>query len=86
MHHFLLIYDIERGQLLGEPVVFDRADEAVDSYVQAESNFRDRRDLQVILVASDSLETVKATHGNFFKRESIADFIDDLLRPDCLVQ
>jgi hypothetical protein len=35
--------------------------------------------VQIVLVASDSLETVKATHGNFFERTDLDEIFRTIL-------
>ena len=65
--HFLLIYDQGRGVLLEEPHEFESATEASAAYEAAERRHEsDHERVEVVLVASDSLETVKRTHANFF--------------------
>lgn len=65
--HFLLIYDQEHGVLLDEPQEFESAAEASAAYEDAERRHEsDHERVEVVLVASDSLDTVKRTHANFF--------------------
>ena len=62
--HFLLTYDLRTGHL--EVREFDDPDEATRAYGEAERGHLDDRDLEIVLVGSDSLETVKQTHGHYF--------------------
>ena len=69
--HFLLIYDLKRGHLVGDPQEFANAAEAAAAYAALEEATRNDTNLEIVLVGADSLETIKATHGNYFdgKRE-----------------
>lgn len=63
--HFLLVYD--RGlQKLVRQVPFSDSGAAVSAYEDAEAKYRDRRDMEIVLVGADSIETVMLTHGNYF--------------------
>ena len=65
--HFLLIYDQTVGALLEEPQEFNSAVDATEAYEAAERRHEGNDDrVEVVLVASDSLDTVKRTHANFF--------------------
>lgn len=79
LQHFLLIYDVEKGSLIGPPTKFSKARQATDAYAAAEQQYRDDSSIQVVLVASDSIESVMVTHSNFFVRESIGDVLRELL-------
>lgn len=64
--HFLLAYDHKRGELVGEPRQFTDPVEAARAYADLEQVHRSDRHLEIVLVGSDSLETIKVTHGNYF--------------------
>lgn len=64
--HFLIVFDAAHGSLL-ELSQFDDADAAVEAYELVEGQYRDRHEVQVVLVASDSLDTVKNTHASLFE-------------------
>jgi hypothetical protein len=61
----LIVFDADKGQTL-DVREFDDASKAVEEYGRAEASFRDRPYIQVVLVAADSLDTVKYTHANLF--------------------
>jgi hypothetical protein len=63
--HFLIVFDAAHGSLI-ELRRFEDADAAVEAYALVEGEYRDRPEVQVVLVASDSLETVKHTHASLF--------------------
>lgn len=65
--HFLLIYDRLRGSLAQEPLEFNDAAAAAQAYESAELEHRGDRDLEIVLIGADSLDTVKQTHRNYFE-------------------
>lgn len=66
IQHFLLIFDHHQGRLLDVVEFGDDSDAAVTAYAEAERRYQDERAVEVVLVGSDSLETVKVTHANYF--------------------
>jgi hypothetical protein len=62
---FLIVFD---ASTCAEPEVreFDAAGPAMDAYEAAEAKYRGRPEIHVVLIGSDSLETVKKTHGNYW--------------------
>ncbi len=69
---FLLIFDHALGHLRDEPREFrgdSEATEALDAYDAAEDMYAGQRDrIEVLLVGAESIESVKATHGRFFRQ------------------
>ena len=72
--HVLLVYSLTEGHLL-EQRLFDsdshpdpnnRSRAATDAYFEVEKRHRDDTDVEIVLLASDSLESVQATHGSYF--------------------
>lgn len=63
--HYLLVFDHEAGRLIDEKL-FKDADEAVVAYSEVEDRYQDRKRIEVVLIGSDSLETIKRTHANYF--------------------
>lgn len=80
MRHFLLIYDVDQERLVAPPRGCRRASDALAAYAAAEEKYRNDPAMQVVLVASDSIETVMVTHGNFFRKDSYQDLVRDLLQ------
>lgn len=70
--HFLLVYDLRAGRLVGVRT-FENASEAMVAYGQAERDHLDDRDTEIVLVGSDSLDTVKLTHGHYFSVGSVVE-------------
>lgn len=66
LHHFLLVFDHETGRMVELVDFGTRGDEAVDAYAKKEAEFRDRPSIDIVLVGSDSIETVRYTHANYF--------------------
>ena len=66
LHHFLLVYDYAEGRLVRQDVFTD-ATEASAAYARAEREHKDQlADLEIVLVGSDSIETIMRTHGHYF--------------------
>lgn len=64
---FLLVFDHARGKLIHQKCFDQDVDSAVLAYGQMEKKYEDAPDIDVLLVGSDSLETVKMTHPNYFE-------------------
>ena len=63
--HFLVVYEISAGK--GDVVPFERDyDAALAAYNEAEEKHRDDPDIEVVLLGSDSIETLKRTHSSYF--------------------
>ena len=69
--HFLIVFDGATATMRQAVRVFSRPAAAVKAYAESERRYENEPQVQVVLIASDSLETVKATHPNFWKA---ADF------------
>jgi hypothetical protein len=65
IHHFLVVYDVNIGE--AEVKQFDDYDAAVAAYEKLEEEARGRKDLDIVLLGADSLETVKKTHSSYFE-------------------
>jgi hypothetical protein len=79
IQHFLLIYDHAAGRLLDVEEFGTEAKKALSRYEQLEQLHRDERQMDIVLVGSDSLDTVKVTHANYFGKGSL-DQIEEFLR------
>lgn len=66
LKHFLLVFDHVQGQLLEEREFGADGSAALAAYNDMELEHRDRRDIEIVLIGSDSLATVKLTHANYF--------------------
>ena len=64
--HFLVIYDIANGLAHVEP--YERDEEAaLTAYAANETRFRDDSNVEVVLIGSDSRETLERTHSSYFE-------------------
>ena len=66
IQHFLLIYDRRKDQPMSHESFGEDADAAMTAYRAAEIEYRDRPEMDIVLIGSDSLETVKITHSTYF--------------------
>lgn len=64
--HFLLVFDHAQGQLIEERHFETQAAEALAAYAAKEELHRNERDIEIVLIGSDSIETVKLTHANYY--------------------
>jgi hypothetical protein len=77
--HFLIVFDHDHNRQVAPPREFDDAAEATAAYSATEEQYADERDhIEVVLLASDSLETVRHTHPVFFGGD--VPFVDRLRR------
>jgi hypothetical protein len=65
IQHFLVVYDISRGRPTITSFGTD-LDAALKAYAEAERAHRDDRDVEVVLLGSDSIEGLERTHGSWF--------------------
>lgn len=76
--HFLFIYDRKRDRSISIDDYGENVDGAVDAYRAAEIIHADHPWIDIVLIGSDSLETIKKTHSTYFEgqsRKSIAQSI-----------
>jgi len=80
--HFLLIYDHAAGRQVGVEEFGSDSKRAVARYEELEEQNRsnDNR-MDIVLVGSDSLDTVRVTHSNYFTQSAgSVDDVEDFLR------
>ena len=66
VNHFLIVYNIPNR--LADVVSFGvDYHAAVDAYDHAEEEHRDDPDIEVVLLGSDSIDTLKRTHSSYFE-------------------
>ncbi len=72
--HFLVTRDVAREQTT--VIKFGTDYEAAQhAYQEAEQKARGRRDLDVVLLSADSLETIKLTHSSYFERKPLDELL-----------
>jgi hypothetical protein len=64
--HFLIVFDHAAGQLVKVEEFGDDSDRAVAAYAAKEKELEGRGLIEIVLIGSDSLDTVKLTHANYF--------------------
>lgn len=64
--HFLLVFDHSKAELVHEQEFGTDSKAAVRAYGAMELSHRDDPNIDILLVGSDSLDTVKVTHANYF--------------------
>lgn len=67
MKHFLLVYD-RKAEILIDQQVFDDSAKALSAYEEKEREFMGNKDLEIVLIGADSIETVRQTHANYFEQ------------------
>jgi hypothetical protein len=76
LKHFLVVFDVRRAHAEVEEFDSDY-DAAIQAYDERESQFRDHPDIEVVLLSSDSIESVYRTHGSYF--EGSDRHLDDIV-------
>jgi hypothetical protein len=64
--HFLVIYDIRAAKAELVPFGTDY-EAALDAYDKTEAKHRDDVNTEVVLLGSDSVETIERTHSSYFE-------------------
>lgn len=67
IQHFLLVYDHDKGHLIDERDFGTDSASAMGEYarLELEHNEKDSK-IEIVLIGSDSIETVRLTHANYF--------------------
>lgn len=66
IHHFLVVYDISHGLAHVEHFGGDYG-AALTAYASAEEEHRRNDNVEVVLLGSDSIETLERTHSSYFE-------------------
>lgn len=66
IQHFILVFDRSAGHLVEQLNFGTEAKAAVSKYEALEEQYRDSPHMDIVLVGSDSIDTVKITHANYF--------------------
>lgn len=66
IQHFLLVFDHEKGRLVELQEFGHDSKAAVAAYAATEEKLRDRGHMEIVLLGSDSLDTIRLTHANYF--------------------
>lgn len=69
---YLIVFD--RKAMKREILEFgEDAEAALTSYAQKEDEFSNDSSIEVVLVGSDSIESVRATHGRYFPEKPVTN-------------
>lgn len=79
IQHFILVFNRREGHLVQQLDFGTKASAAVEKYEELEEQYRHDAHMDIVLVGSDSIETVKVTHANYFNG-SARDVYADILR------
>jgi hypothetical protein len=66
LSQFLIVFSHERGALHQDVSIFVDPAEALSAYDAAERHLAEHAHIEVVLIGSDSLDTVRRTHANYF--------------------
>ena len=77
IQHFILVYDRKLGQEVEQIHFGTDAKAAVTAYERLEARYRDVSSMDIVLVGSDSLDTIKVTHSTYF--DDVESAFDQLL-------
>jgi hypothetical protein len=66
IRHFLLVFDHRAGHLVNMREFGEDSVSALRAYAECEAEHRGTPDIEIVLIGSDSFETVKLTHANYF--------------------
>lgn len=66
VQHFLLVFDHNQETLIDERDFGSDSVKALAAYAECEEAYRDDPSVEIVLIGSDSIETVKLTHANYF--------------------
>lgn len=78
IQHFILVFDRHAGRLLNQLEFGTNASKALAAYENLEREHRENLSMDIVLVGSDSIDTVKVTHANYFDG-SAKDLYADVL-------
>ncbi len=66
IQHFLIVFDHAAGELKELVKFGEDGDAAVAAYSAKEKELEGKELIEIVLIGSDSLETVQLTHANYF--------------------
>lgn len=69
IQHFLLVFDHKQERLILEEKFGTDSQRALDAYQVMEMQHRHEPHIDIVLIGSDSIETVHLTHANYYTGE-----------------
>ncbi|HTT96320.1 MAG TPA: hypothetical protein VMF55_16740 [Solirubrobacterales bacterium] len=79
IHQFLIVYDASAQRLLEATDLGVDTGAAVAAYAEYEERYRGQGGIEVVLIGSDSIETIKQTHGHYFGRVDPSEFFEAVI-------
>ena len=79
IQHFILLFDRHAGKMVDQLDFGFDSKTAIAKYEELEQEHRHEHNMDIVLVGSDSIETVKITHANYFDG-SAKDVYADVLQ------
>jgi hypothetical protein len=76
VHQFLLIYNAATQRLVEAMDLGSNTSDAILAYAECEQKYSGNRDIEVVLIGSDSIETIKKTHGHYFGEIDPIEFFE----------
>lgn len=76
--HFLLVYSHAEHKLVHQDEFSDSA-KATKAYAEMEGKHVNDQDYEIVLIGSDSIQTVMRTHGHYFAADTKSAFSEFLL-------
>lgn len=67
IQHFLLVFDHAEGRLVEERHFQEDGAKALEAYSATERQHQGDRSVEIVLIGSDSIETVRLTHANYYE-------------------
>jgi hypothetical protein len=81
VEHYLLIYDRRAGKIVRRKR-FKASDAALAARFEAEREFREEPDVEIVVLSADSWEALMQTHSRYFKR--VQELAGSALKRDAL--
>lgn len=78
--HFLFIYDLKHDQSVSVEDYGDDIDSAITAYRAAEMLYADQPWMDIVLIGSENLESIKKTHSTYFQGQSRATIARSIAR------
>lgn len=72
INNFLLVFNHSKNELVACDEFGTDIESATAAYADMERQYRDSHAVDIVLVGSDSIETVKITHSTYFKDGSMS--------------
>lgn len=80
IENFLIVFDYSKNEPISWLDFGADVDRATNTYADLERLHRNSHAIDIVLVGSDSIETVRMTHSNYFANGS-RDLVERLLEP-----